>query len=91
MSQKVKRFVPTLEDREWLIGVYYQLVEGSKLFTGIATYQLSNDTLVCREVNHKAYELGFDDLGIEKEIHKMKATAHAVEIKFFDARPDKSN
>jgi hypothetical protein len=52
---------------------------------------MSNDTLVLREINKKAYELGFDDLSIEKEIEKMRATAAMVEVKFFDARPTRSN
>ena len=91
MKQKIKRFVPTLEDKEWMIEMYNKLGEGSRLITDVAIYQMSNDTLVLREINNKAYELGFDDLSIEKEIEKMRATAAMVEVKFFDARPTRSN
>ena len=91
MKQKIKRFVPTLEDKEWMIEMYNKLGEGSRLITDVAIYQMSNDTLVLREINKKAYELGFDDLSIEKEIEKMRATAAMVEVKFFDARPTRSN
>lgn len=91
MKEQVRRFVPTWEDKEWLIEMYHKLSEGSRLVTDVAIYLMSNDTFVVQQINQKAYELGFDDIAIEKEIGKMRATAEAVEIKFFDARPEKSN
>ena len=89
-QQRLKKFVPTLEDREWMIKVYNELVEGSHLFTDIGTYQIRNGVLVLTEISSTAKKLGFDDLGIELEIDKMRAIADAVEVKFFDARPTRS-
>jgi len=46
---------------------------------------------VLKKINDLAYEADFDALTIEKEIDKMRATADAIEVRFFDARPEKSN
>jgi hypothetical protein len=89
--QKLKKFRPTWEDRDWLTNIYHQLEDGSQLITDVATYERSNGVLVVKKVNQAAFEAGFDNITIEKEIHKMRATADAVEIKFFDARPEVSN
>lgn len=91
MKQKVKRFIPTVADKEWLTDMYHQLEDGSQLITDVATYQMSNRTFVLKKINDLAYQADFDALTIEKEIDKMRATADAIEVRFFDARPEKSN
>lgn len=91
MKQKVKRFIPTVEDKEWLSKMYYQLDDGSQLITDVATYQMTNQTFVLKKINKMAYDSDFDPLTIEQEIDKMRATADAIEVRFFDARPEKSN
>lgn len=95
MIQQLMRFKPTAQDREWLIDVFSALQENGILLTDIAMYKKKKINgkfhLVIERANISEFVQGLDAVTVEREIAKMKLTSESINLRFFDARPHKSN
>lgn len=95
MIQQLMRFKPTEQDKEWLIDVFSSLKRDGILLTDIAMYKKKKIGgkyhLVLERSNASEFVLGLDTLTVEREIAKMKLTSESINLRFFDARPHKSN
>jgi len=87
----LRKFIPTKQDKEWLDLTWDSICDYGLLETDIGIYRKDQDLIVLEAISESAYIIGFNDIEIERECYKIKAIAESINLRFFDARPAKSN